>query len=100
MSPRNAEPEDLGTQRSAMCHHHRRSLDMGSPNLSTCNSWESLMKKEDEKAPSKPYVWVTDVAGNEFLCPAVALKDVRDASDEELKNCIDVAALKPYAEDL
>jgi hypothetical protein len=50
----------------------------------------------DTKERSKNYVWVKDVAGNEFLCPADALKKPEDATKAELKNCIDVEALKPY----
>jgi hypothetical protein len=58
------------------------------------------MKKEDEKDEQRPYVWVNDATGNEFLCPADALKDAGDAINEELEDCINVEALKPYAEDL
>jgi hypothetical protein len=54
----------------------------------------------NEKESRKSYVWVKDPTGKEFLCPADALKDVADASDEELKSCIDVDALKPYVEDI
>lgn len=56
------------------------------------------MKNDQES--HKPYVWVKDPEGKEFLCPADALKDVADASDEELKSCIDVDALKPYVGDI
>ena len=37
------------------------------------------------------YVWVKDKVGNEFLCPAGALKDPKDATKEELENCVDDA---------
>lgn len=42
-------------------------------------------------ATRTPFVWVKDKAGNEFICPAEALKDPKSASKEELKNCIDDA---------
>ncbi len=58
------------------------------------------MKKQDEKERKKNYSWVKDGTGNEFLCPADALEDATDARDEELRDCINVEALKPYTEDL
>jgi hypothetical protein len=58
------------------------------------------MKKQAEKENKKPYVWVKDATGSEFLCPADALKDVRGENDKELEDCINVAALKPYVEDV
>jgi hypothetical protein len=48
---------------------------------------------------SKNYVWVKDAAGNEFLCPADALKRPEEVTKAELKDCIDVEALKPYMEE-
>ena len=38
---------------------------------------------------NEKFVRVKDGQGNEFLCPLSALKDVREASDEELDNCVD-----------
>jgi len=39
-----------------------------------------------------------DKAGNEFICPLAALKDAKNASNEELKNCVDDATSPhPYA---
>jgi hypothetical protein len=43
------------------------------------------------------YVRVKDGAGNQFLCPIDALKDVREATDEELENCVDNAVAERYA---
>ncbi|WP_449247083.1 hypothetical protein [Desulfarculus baarsii] len=37
------------------------------------------------------FVWVKDRAGNEFICPAAALKDPKSASTEELSKCLDDA---------
>jgi len=41
----------------------------------------------------KQHVWVKDKAGNEFICPIDVLKDPKNATDEELKNCIDDASV-------
>ena len=46
------------------------------------------------------YVRVKDPAGNEFLCPLDALKDVKDATDEELENCVDDGTVGRYAGDI
>ena len=44
------------------------------------------------------FVWVKDKAGNEFVCPLDALKDRKNATEEELKNCIDDATSpQPFA---
>jgi hypothetical protein len=43
------------------------------------------------------YVRVKDGAGNEFLCPLNALKDVKDATPEELDDCVDNAVVERYA---
>lgn len=43
------------------------------------------------------YVRVKDGAGNEFLCPIDALKDIRNATDLELENCVDNAVVERYA---
>ncbi|KIX11042.1 hypothetical protein [Dethiosulfatarculus sandiegensis] len=37
------------------------------------------------------YVWVTDKAGNQFVCPVNALKNPKDVSEAELKDCLDDA---------
>lgn len=58
------------------------------------------MKKEVEKEEEKPYAWVKDATGSEFLCPADVVKKARGTSDEDLEDCINVEALKPHAEDL
>lgn len=44
----------------------------------------------------KVYVRVQDGAGNQFLCPLEALKDIRRATDEELENCVDDAVAERY----
>ena len=43
------------------------------------------------------YLRVKDGAGNQFLCPMDALKDVKKATEEELENCVDNAVAERYA---
>ncbi len=38
---------------------------------------------------NEKFVRVKDAQGNEFLCPLAALKDIRQATEEELDNCVD-----------
>jgi hypothetical protein len=38
------------------------------------------------------FVWVKDKAGNEFVCRKEDLKNPKDVSEEDLKNCIDDAS--------
>ena len=50
------------------------------------------MTDEEKFEGSKTnYVWGKDRAGNEFLCTADSLKDPKDATEEELANCVDDA---------
>ena len=41
----------------------------------------------------KGFVWVKDKAGNQFVCRVEDLKDPKDVSDEDLKNCMDDAKM-------
>jgi len=50
-----------------------------------------------EQVEKQVYVRVKDGAGNQFLCPIDALKDVREATGEELENCVDNAVVERYA---
>jgi len=50
---------------------------------------------EQEKKPV--YVRVKDRAGNQFLCPIDALKDMNKATEQELENCVDNAVIERYA---
>ena len=44
------------------------------------------------------FVWVKDKAGNEFVCELGALKDPKNVSQDDLKNCIDDAkSPQPFA---
>ena len=52
------------------------------------------MNEQDKK---QVYVRVQDGAGNQFLCPIEALKDIRKATEQELENCVDNAVAERYA---
>ena len=43
------------------------------------------------------YVRVKDGTGNEFLCPIDALVEPKDATEEEMANCVDSAVVGRYA---
>lgn len=50
---------------------------------------------------TKPkYLKVKDKSGNEFLCPLHALKSVKDATEEELAECVEEAVVGRYAGDI
>lgn len=52
----------------------------------------------EPRKPSNVTVWVKDRAGNEFICPLDALKDPKNASKEELDQCVDSAKVhQPHA---
>lgn len=51
----------------------------------------------EAKGKKEVYVKVSDQAGNLFVCPIEALKDIREASSAELENCIENAVLDRYA---
>lgn len=54
-----------------------------------------LVIKEDDS--DNTYVRVKDGTGTEFLCPIDALVDPKDASEEEMANCVDSAVVGRYA---
>jgi len=62
------------------------------PNHSTQRSFNAQSKKE-KKMAEQGFVWVKDKAGNEFVCHVTDLKDPKDVSEEELKNCLDDASM-------
>ena len=45
-----------------------------------------------EDTHEKRFVWVTDKAGNEYVCRVMDLEDPKNISDDDLKNCIDDAS--------
>ena len=50
-----------------------------------------------ESKEQQIYVRVKDFAGNEFVCPIEALKNLKEVSDEVLDNCVDDATVGRYA---
>ncbi len=46
------------------------------------------------------YVRVKDGKGNEFVCPLDALKNLSEASDAELDNCVDDGTVGRYASNI
>ncbi|MDY6879617.1 MAG: hypothetical protein V2J25_12060 [Desulfatiglans sp.] len=50
---------------------------------------------EEAYTPTKRtnFVWVKDKAGNEYVCSAEYLKDPKNISEEDLKNCVDDASV-------
>ena len=50
---------------------------------------------EEYYEPTKrtQFVWVKDKAGNEYVCDVGYLKDPKDVSEDELKNCVDDASV-------
>lgn len=49
---------------------------------------------------SPKYLKVKDKTGNEFLCPLDALKSVKDATPEELEDCVEGDVVGRYAGDI
>jgi hypothetical protein len=54
----------------------------------------SQMSEHNEQ---QVYVRVKDVAGNEFVCPIDALKNLKEVSEEVLDNCVDDATVGRYS---
>ena len=54
-----------------------------------------LVIKEDDS--DSTYVRVKDGSGTEFLCPIDSLVDPKEASEEELSNCLDSAVVGRYS---
>lgn len=52
------------------------------------------MEAKDKKYK---YFRIKDKAGNEFLCPLDALKSVRDATEEELAECVEEDVVGRYS---
>jgi hypothetical protein len=50
-----------------------------------------------EHSEQQVYVKVKDVAGNEFVCPIEALKNLKEVSEEVLDNCVDDATVGRFA---
>jgi hypothetical protein len=48
----------------------------------------------------KRFVKVKDSSGNEWLCPLDAMKNVKDATQEELDNCVELDVVTHTAGDI
>ena len=53
-----------------------------------------------KEAHPKKYVRLKDKAGIEFLCPLDALKSVKDATEEELAECVEEDVFGRYSGDI
>jgi DNA gyrase/topoisomerase IV subunit B len=51
----------------------------------------------NEDKEQQVYVKVKDFAGNEYVCPIDALKNMKEVSEEVLDNCVDDATVGRYA---
>jgi DNA gyrase/topoisomerase IV subunit B len=51
----------------------------------------------NEDKDQQVYVKVKDFAGNEYVCPIDALKNLKEVSEEVLDNCVDDATVGRYA---
>ena len=64
--------------------------------INLVNKTERRMNMNDEFYEPKKrtqFVWVKDRAGNEFVCSIDDLKNPKNVSEEELKNCVDDASV-------
>ena len=51
----------------------------------------------ESAARGKRFVKVKDSSGNEWLCPLHAMKNVKDATQEELDDCVELDVVTRYA---
>jgi hypothetical protein len=51
----------------------------------------------NEDKEQQVYVKVKDFAGNEYVCPIDALKNLKEVSEDVLDNCVDDATVGRYA---
>jgi hypothetical protein len=54
----------------------------------------------DKAACGKRFFKVKESAGNEWLCPLDALKNVKEATREELDDCVEPDVVTRYAGDI
>jgi hypothetical protein len=55
---------------------------------------------DDKDAHRKKYVRLKDKTGSEFLCPLDALKSIKDATEEELAECVEEDVVGRYSGDI
>jgi len=53
--------------------------------------------KMNEDKEQQVYVKVKDFAGNEYVCPIDALKNMKEVPEDVLDNCVDDATVGRYA---
>jgi hypothetical protein len=51
-------------------------------------------------AHRKKYVRLKDKTGSEFLCPLDALKSIKDATEQELAECVEEDVVGRYSGDI
>jgi hypothetical protein len=51
----------------------------------------------NENKEQQVYVKVKDFAGNEYVCPIDALKNMKEVPEDVLDNCVDDATVGRYA---
>ncbi|HWR92087.1 MAG TPA: hypothetical protein VN300_06650 [Desulfobacterales bacterium] len=51
----------------------------------------------NEDKEEQVYVKVKDFAGNEYVCPIDALKNMKEVPEDVLDNCVDDATVGRYA---
>ena len=54
----------------------------------------------EKAARGKRFFKVKDDAGNEWLCPFDALKSTKEATPQELDDCVEVDVITRYAGDI
>lgn len=54
----------------------------------------------DQTARGKRFFKVRDDAGNEWLCPFEALKNAKEASPQELEDCVEPEVVTRYMGDI
>ncbi len=82
----------------AGCRVFRREPGRNKNQQAHLNSKERRMSDVETSAGRTQFVWVKDKAGNEFVCDVGALRDPKNVSDDDLKNCVDDAkSPQPFA---
>jgi len=51
-------------------------------------------------ARGKRFIKLKDSSGNEWLCPLDAMKNTKDATQEELDDCVELDVVTRYAGDI
>ena len=54
----------------------------------------------ESMARGKRFIKLKDSSGNEWLCPLDAMKNTKDATQEELDDCVELDVVTRYAGDI